>query len=55
MVDLASEAALGALGDAGVGIRQMGILVPPGTCWGAAVSASNCKSRSGRPAFRCTT
>ena len=55
IVDLASEAALAALADGGVTMKDMGVLAAGNLMGAAAASASSCRSRSARPASPSTT
>ena len=55
IVDLAAEAAMGALADGGVTMEDMGILAAGNLMRPAPASASSCRSRSARPASPSTT
>ena len=54
-VDLAAEAAMGALADGGVTMEDMGVLAAGNLMGAAAASASSSRSRSARPASPSTT
>ena len=54
-VDLAAEAAMAALADGGVTMADMGVLAAGNLMGGRRASASSSRSRSARPASRCTT
>ena len=55
VVDLAAEAAVGALKDGGVSMKQMGVLAAGNLMGAAGGVGSSCRSRSARPGSRSTT
>ena len=55
VVDLAAEAAMGALADGGVTIKDIGVMAAGNLMPATPASARSSRSRSARPGSRCTT